>query len=238
MLVVLPEHRVVYTVVPKAANSTIKRFLVAACGEVLPAADAMVSVQRGSLLPDTRKFSSRELHTAINDSGWFRFTFVRNPYDRLVSVYKDKVIGLGTVDTGLQYVKRLDPEASGAIPFRDFVQAVCDQKDEDMDAHWRPQASLIMSEAISYSHIGHVENFARDMEPVVRRLALPAELVEQLGREPINPTRKASLEERFAPSFDAELADTVFRRYRRDFELFGYAPDCWQTQSPPSEAKG
>src|SRR3546814_9315079 len=106
MMVLVPQHRVLYTVISKAANSTIKRYLLASCGEVVSAADAMPEVQMGGKLLTPLDCTSAELRSALASKDWLRFTFVRNPYARLASVYKDKILGLGSVDTGLRYVRR------------------------------------------------------------------------------------------------------------------------------------
>jgi hypothetical protein len=161
---------------------------------------------------------------------WFRFCFVRNPYYRLFSAYKSKILNYG--DMQYQFVRDAirakwdypvrDGRPAGMVAFRDFVRYVEEMADPDRDFHWRSQTAIVMPAMIQYDLIGRMETFAQDFEQVLRRLSASAELIAAIP-EAVNPTTKMY----HAAAYDRELAWRVYDMYRVDFETFGYDRDSW-----------
>ncbi|MBO0844810.1 MAG: sulfotransferase family 2 domain-containing protein [Nocardioides sp.] len=184
---------------------------------------------------------------APQDVGWenvadmlegeaFRFTFVRDPFRRVESAYRNKVLersrGRGrrapAVTQGrrtrLRRIKTLQTaiglRGSGSqdLTFDQYIAALevlADRNALKMDAHFRPQHLNLMHGLISYDLIGRLETFEADLEKVREATGMPPVPVE-VGRN-ASPDSATSL-------FDGrpDLLKKVKRIYARDFELYGY----------------
>ena len=225
-------HRYFYMAVPKAACTKIKLILHQLEGYEAPQPGAIHdrNLPGCSFVPKLTDFSSREATEVLTSPAWFRFCFVRNPYYRLFSAYKSKM--LNYLDAQYQPVQaeiRLrygyplrDGRPAGMVAFRDFVRYVESASDDDRDAHWRSQSRLLMPDVIDYDFVGRVEEFQAHFTQVLRRLNASDDLVATIS-ERVNPTVQIY----HAAAYDRELADRVYEMYRGDFETFGYDRDSW-----------
>lgn len=154
----------------------------------------------------------------------YRFvTFVRNPYTRLLSCYRDKI--LGNKEQKQEILARLGYPISDLerpIGFEDFVRTVVAQTDYDMNPHWRVQTAQTLFEVLDYSFIGRFENYRTDFEALFYHLGIAAEDMPAIRH--LNLTREGE-REGCKELFTEDLRDLVHWRYQKDFENFGYGPD-------------
>jgi len=149
----------------------------------------------------------------------YRFvTFVRNPYQRLLSCYLNKFDSNATTDN--PQARRMP---NGAVPsnFSEFIEAVVDQTDHDMDPHWRSQTINIQFGRILYTHIGRFENYALDYKATFEKLGIPDTDIPQLRH--LNKTEAGR--SKLNDFYDEKSQRTVYARYRDDFLNFGYPYD-------------
>ena len=151
----------------------------------------------------------------------FTFAFVRNPWDRLVSCYRDKIRGevrdfTGFAPSGVAYcLDRFDVFFAN-MPFDDFVRAVVSIPDAEADEHFRSQADFVTNSrgSVAVDFVGRFEKLDEDFSTVARRIGLGT-------RDPL-PHLQAAPARGFAGFYTEETAAMVHERYRRDAELFGY----------------
>lgn len=233
---VSPQYRYFYMGVPKAASSKVKMVLQELEGNPLPPNPFGVHARTAegiTFVPRLSDFKPDEALEILTSPTWFRFTFVRNPYSRLVSAYRQKVMNLNTPWVGFREAIRAaagHPTPSGAPPrmvaFQDFVRYVRQQPDAQRDGHWRSQAGILCIDAIDYDFIGKQETFAADFTRVLDRFGA-AEDVKTLVSEVVG----ASLAVHDAAAYDPECAALVYEMYREDFETFSYEKDGWRRQT-------
>ena len=152
----------------------------------------MNSQQLHNKLP--REFSSKKLALKLRKSGttltdyfrqenYFVFSFVRHPFDRLVSAYLDKIDGKN--DPGYRKLRLKFKEDYGQVNFENFLKYILEKlrtrekciksNIEDcsqIDVHWRPYDQRCAYCAMNYDFIGRMENFAEDVVEVVQRANL------------------------------------------------------------------
>ncbi len=165
----------------------------------------------------------------LADSGIFRFVFVRNPFDRLLSAYLNKFVVCkkwgGDWPVWREHVIRAR-EKSGCpnddgerdFTFAEFVQYLEDLEDGEMNEHWAPQAALSCIDEVRFDFVGHFESLSADAENVLKRLniELPFPSPQDVKFSP------TGAREKLAEYYDDMLLARVRRRYHKDFTAFGY----------------
>lgn len=194
--------------------------------------------------PNTGLISLDELSTyhaerIISGDGVFRFAFVRNPYDRIISCYLSRInqLSLAPYDNLilaekerrrncaliLSWLEQHRPgvERQGKVSFSDFITYIVQQKDFDMDRHWLPQASSLHIDKLHYDFIGRVESYVDDFSHVCEKIGafVPR---DEIGRK-INSTVPFVR----ADYFTRSLSEAFFDRYRYDFIAFNYEKNSW-----------
>lgn len=151
----------------------------------------------------------------FDDLGTFKFCFVRNPYDRLLSAWLDKVVRTGGLRP--RFEAKLGRE--GPVSFADFVAVIRDEPLAEMDTHYAPQAYVTFQDMIAYDFIGRFETLTEDLRTVFGRLNADVDrfLAEarphQTGAKPwdqLTPALKQDIQTLFAV----------------DFARFGYDPEA------------
>lgn len=135
----------------------------------------------------------------------FKFGLVRNPWDRLVSVWKNKVIDnhqLGVKD--LREYKQFDT----------FIEKVCEKNLHNCDRHIMLQSELLPHEHLNW--IGRFENITNDVQHICDTIGITN---TQLPR--IN----TSDHKHYTEYYDNKSRDAIAEKYSIDIETFNYKYD-------------
>jgi hypothetical protein len=214
--VLLPAYQAVYVDIAKNASSSVKRVL----------ADTLhldLSAVHGNPHEVVFPRPAAPVHATVPAfPGLFSFAFVRNPWDRLVSCYRDKIAGEPRPFTGLaasgvaHCLARFDAFHAG-MGFDAFVEAVCAIPDTEADEHFRSQHSFLVGAAgeLVVDFVGRVERLDADFRRVARQIGLPYhDRLPRLqsGVEPVD----------YRTRYDASTRARVARRFEQDIDRFGY----------------
>lgn len=220
--VLLAPWRAVYVEVPKVACSSLKMAFAGLLGVDLDASegdphqanfpDAAVSTDPGGYL----------------FPGFFAFAFVRNPWSRLVSCYRDKILGEVpgftnfTLRPGVADCLARFEQFTASMSFEAFVEAVTGITDADADPHFRSQHTFVTNAegGIALDFVGRFERLHDDFEQVARQIGLPAVALPHL-QAVVRPAT-------YAGFYTRATRDMVARRFAKDIELFGY---CFEGMS-------
>ncbi len=145
----------------------------------------------------------REVVTADAANPYFSFSFVRNPWDRMVSVYH-------RTDPHLRaHARGLGVELAG-LSFPEFLA----RTEGLRHAHLRDQADYICDDSgrTVVDFVGRFETLAADFKTVCNRLQTEAAL----------PHVNVSTHEGYRSYYDEASRALVERRFLRDVDLFGY----------------
>ena len=158
---------------------------------------------------------------------YFKFAFVRNPWDRMVSYYK--------------YL-----DESSDLEFKQYLMGRF-LTEKWVDTNWfvRPQSSFLYDDddRLLVDYVGRFENLQADFNKVCERIGIgatelpyvnksenkPAKSISALSKvmkvvTPAETTSKAA-PECYQDYYDDESRDLVAELYKRDIELFGYSFD-------------
>jgi hypothetical protein len=136
---------------------------------------------------------------------YFKFAFVRNPWDRLLSCWLSKVVNRN-------YFQFDKEELQLMQHFPSFVDFVATRNLEHCDRHLRLQSSLIDLNHVDF--IGRMESFSRDLERVATHIDIPIDI--QVAKN-VSVARKPTHE-----YYRPEDIETVAGLYEKDIRIFGY----------------
>uniref|UniRef100_A0A3B3HFS7 Carbohydrate sulfotransferase n=1 Tax=Oryzias latipes TaxID=8090 RepID=A0A3B3HFS7_ORYLA len=165
------------------------------------------------------------------------FLFVRDPFVRLISAYRDKMQKYdqyfydGYVRVILQRFKNQRnltvnynvARKQGLQPsFYNFIQYILDPQTETyepFEPHWRQMHRLCHPCLIEYDLVGHQESLQEDAQELLTMLKLENDVKFPPSYE--NMTSADSVMDWFQ-SVPVEDRRKLYRIYEKDFQLFGY----------------
>ena len=155
-------------------------------------------------------------HTARMCRGThFSFSFVRNPFDRLVSAYNNKILELDDVPGPMQAMG-----LSHNMGFPAFLECIAGTVDAAMDVHLLPQTSILCLDGqLIPNFIGRLETMETDWQRLETRLK--QERLPLLGHLPEKNRRRGDDHTDVSQYFsDSGLVQLVVERYGDDLGLF------------------
>jgi len=149
----------------------------------------------------------------------FKFSFVRNPYHRIVSCYNNKINGSmkGFVNGMWVDFWRYNGKFYPNMTFKDFVKSICLISDDKADKHFKSQHCFLMNKKrdLIPNFIGKFENLEKDYKVICNILGFKENVT-------LPHFNKSSGLKDYMSCYDEETKKLMMERYKRDFELFGY----------------
>lgn len=222
---------------PKAATTWIRQVLV----DTLQEAGARPQLSRIWPFTLTRRYLTAPpadlLHFLWNPGCYSLCCFVRNPYARVLSAWRDKFAFRNSGEYSRSTMRILPRVRSLAqvqglpgrvkdepIPFATFLAFIESQPEGMRDHHWDTQRSILFTDLLRYSRIYQIETqLVGGMREIFGQLGLPLDGLAAKLRHPLNASRPLA-----APVYTEALAGRVHALYAGDFNEFGYEGDSWQ----------
>ncbi|KAM9820030.1 carbohydrate sulfotransferase 10 [Neosynchiropus ocellatus] len=243
---VCDKHRILFCQTPKVGNTQWKKVLIVLNGafptvEEIP--ESLVHDHDKNGLPRLSSFSPREITGRL--SSYFKFFIVRDPFERLISAFKDKFVKNPRFEPWYKHdiapaiirkyrrSHRESPLAASGLHFEDFVRYLGDiEGRRRMDRqfgehiiHWVTYAELCAPCQIQYTVVGHHETLERDA-PYILRAAGIERLVAYPAIPPGITRYNQTKVERYFSGISKRDVRRLYARYQGDFQLFGYpSPD-------------
>jgi hypothetical protein len=209
-MIISHKHKFVYIAPTKCASITMRNTL-----------EPFADINSNNFNNDIDSFYHKNWHIKSNElkhhfedmnwywDGYFKFTFVRNPYDRIVSNwnYKKKSKHMwekykkGDHEHYLECVKLFKKfknlkQYVGSLHVHPCYDWVCDETGNNL-----------------LDFIGRTENFQEDFDIVCDKIKIPQ---QQL------PHKNSSNHKHYTEYYDEETKQIVAEKYAKDIEYFGY----------------
>lgn len=220
----------VFVHIPKAAGQSIEKVFLDALdltwdtrAPLLLRPNDNIALGPRSLAHLTaREYVEKKYMTPEQFSRYFKFTFVRNPYARLVSTY-----------VYFDYIDKFE--------FKDFLENTVAKNIQDRQ--FLPQIQFIQDDTgnILVDFVGKFENLQQDFDHVSDRVGLPRTRLPHANKtlastsapgaaNPLKNALKAFLSRKrrrrlraqFMDYFDADALELANALYADDFKAFGY----------------
>ncbi len=155
----------------------------------------------------------------IQKSNFYKFTFVRNPFRRVVSCFTDKVKQGFYTYTENYFFLNYAPLAIDNKSFQYFLKKIKKIPDSIADHHFKSQYSILFYQGQPlYDYVGKIEDFPESFEYIRKKFNL-----EKLGHH--NPSPK-TIKKKWQDFYDEKTANLVYKRYQKDFTT--WYPDAYQ----------
>lgn len=170
----LKPYHAVYIDIAKVASSSLKAAFASVLGLDLNAVGGNPHEVEYPCPPESNRAGTRLY------PGLYTFAFVRNPWDRLLSCFRDKIQGevgdftLFSQSGVARCLQRFDA-FSANMSFEEFVYAVSSIPDADADEHFRSQHTFLTNDQgeIAVDFVGRYETLEADFRYVAGRIRLP-----------------------------------------------------------------
>ena len=210
----MKRHNLLYGRVPKAANSSIKAALCRLLSEMPPKGTKTTSDkfwqhetnQETELITLRRARKYRHSH--------FSFSFVRNPFDRLIAAYNNKVIEIEAPPLPMQNMG-----ITHGMSFDAFLDVLIETPFKHYDVHVLPQNQLLcIGNQIVPKFVGRVEQINEhwaELRDILARRGI--NVMEFLPQKNVRRSDRGGLQSYF--NNDA-LIEKTMRIYGDDVRLF------------------
>ena len=204
-MIISRKHRFIFVAIPKTGTHSVRRALRE---HLAPDDLEQVGLFVKRLLPYQELAAMQHGHISLSQlrphlgaeafGAYFKFAFVRNPFDRFISY--------------CAFVTRETAEFEHDP--RGVMRQILHERPTD-HVLFAPQHSFLTDEhgELLSDAIGRVETMQADYDRFAARLGFPS---TQLAR--VNSSRRGN----YRAYYDKQLADGVSELYRRDLDLFGY----------------
>ncbi len=170
-----------------------------------------------------------QLNTDYTD--YFKFAFVRNPWNRIVSCFKGKIRSSDVTNKNFKNgVARIFLKYGqlfyGDMPFDKFVDAVCSIPHSKANPHFISQLYRLTDNAgnILPNYIGRLENVKTAIDEIYQTTGLS---LSNMGHE-----NKSRISDSYIKYYDEHLKEKVREKFAGDIEIFGYEFEPDQSLEP------
>jgi hypothetical protein len=205
-MIISHQHRFIFAAVPKTGTHSVRRAL----REHMAAEDIeQVGLFVNKRFPYEQLAAIRHGHLSLHQvrpyvgeeifGSYFKFAFVRNPFDRFVSycafMTRDRDIFQRAPQSVMHHVLFVEPPEQHIL--------------------FQPQHTVLAdpSGRLLTDMVGRVEEMQASYDAICARIGIPSQALEQ-----VNGSKHGDYRQYYTP----QLRDGVIARYGRDLELFGY----------------
>ena len=206
--------KLLYGRVPKAANSSIKAALCRLLSERPPKGTKTTSDKfwQHETNNETELITLRKARKYRRSH--FSFSFVRNPFDRLIAAYNNKVIEIEQPPLPMQHMG-----IHHNMSFESFLDVLIDTPIQRYDVHVLPQSHLLcLGRQVIPKFVGRVEQIDEHWD-ILRNILLREgiNVMESLPQKNVRRSEKNSLKEYF---HNDSLISKALQLYGDDVNLF------------------
>ncbi|XP_077868876.1 carbohydrate sulfotransferase 8-like [Saccoglossus kowalevskii] len=225
-LVIIDKYHFLYCEIAKIGCTSWKRVLLVLLG-VIDNIDSALDVDKMHYIdyPSISLMEPKKNYTS--------FLFVRHPFKRILSAYRDKF--LEPVSVAFQRIARqivsiyranasvTDKNSGTDVSFPEFVKFLLNLK-SNLNPHWNFQHTRCAVCERSYDFIGHFENIVEESNYLLHLLGINTTVFpEHEYSFHVTNISENNIYLKYFSQVPREDILKLYEFYRMDFELFGYS---------------
>lgn len=209
--VLLKKEKIIYFPIPKVACTS----LLLACAEI-----SGIHRREKQSVHEIYFPTCKNLEKLDNIDSYFKFAFVRNPWDRLVSCYSNKIksepVNNRWFKDGVSKGLSVYGTFRYGMTFEEFANEVVNLPDEQSEKHFRSQYTFLTDDSgnLLVDFVGKFKNLSHDLEIVSDKLGLDEFRLPHLQKSP----RKKN----YLCYYSKSLQLKIEKRYIKDIETFHF----------------
>jgi hypothetical protein len=207
-VIISHRHKFIFFAVPKTGTHSVRQALRAHMGEG-DLEQVGLFVKKRFPFPEFRNIThghinARQIRTVLGDeifAGYFKFAFVRNPFDRFVS-----------------YCAFMGRDGGFAADPRAYMGAVIAQAKPPYRLLFLPQSDFLTADhgRLEMDLVGRTEDMQASYDGICARLGIASTNLARVN---------ASSHAHYGQYLEPAMRDWIGTFYARDFEMFNYSRD-------------
>ncbi|XP_044211858.1 carbohydrate sulfotransferase 8-like isoform X1 [Thunnus albacares] len=226
--------RLLYCEVPKAGCSNWKRVLMVLGGSAVSTRDIPHDVAHyANHLQRLESYDRAGIAERLRS--YNKVLFVREPFERLVSAFRDKfespnsyyhpVFGRPIISRYRANASRTALRTGAGVTFREFVQYLLDvRRPVGMDIHWEPVSQLCNPCLLRYNFIGKFERLEEEANFLLQSIGAPGNLTfpDFKDRNPLAERTSSSITQKYFAQLNSTERQKAYDFYYMDYLMFNY----------------
>lgn len=193
------QYRYIYTAIPKTGSISIQ-----------------FALGYGNNIPEPELYH-QDLRTTLSNNmqyyNYFKFAFVRNPWDRLLSLYNDFTVNRVCQYSGL--VRFDKPLLSEFIDFNDMCIKLVDSP-WFCNIFFRSQWDMLsVNNKLCVDRVGRFESFQHDFDSICHDIGLTNVVIDKLNTSKVKDVR-------YQQYYTDESRNAIAKLYASDIETWNY----------------
>lgn len=231
------DRRILYCSIPKVACTNWKRIFLIMTGKMnttrpsdLDSGDVHGKLEK-KFLRRLNNYTMEEIEHRINT--YYKFLFVREPFERLLSAYFNKfttkynrlfrrAYGQRIIKLYRKNQPKTSGDDGGDVRFEEFVAYLLDPrttKHRPFNQHWMQYYELCHPCLIQYDFVGKYETMQEDADLVLRQLGVASTVTFPSYQKRVKTSN--FLAQKFA-NISTDDIHRLWNLYSIDFDLFDY----------------
>ncbi|XP_071399940.1 carbohydrate sulfotransferase 8-like [Centroberyx affinis] len=245
------KYRLLYCEVPKVGCSNWKRVLMILGGST---ASSIRDIPHNTVHTDNHlrrleSYSRVDIDKVLHS--YTKLLFVREPFERLVSAFRDKfespnsyyhhLFGRQIIDRYRPNATLVDLQTGDGVTFREFVLYLLDvNRPVGMDIHWEPVSQLCNPCLLQYNFIGKFESIEEEANFLLQSIGAPSNLTYPnfKDRNPLEERTSSKITESYFAQLTSTERQKVYDFYYTDYVMFNFTKPFNDLYQPGEQEVG
>ena len=153
---------------------------------------------------------------------YWKVTILRNPLHRLVSAYRDKIIGSERKPLNFEWSASIMTKYNKTSPdFESYLRWILDTPKDQLNEHFAPMVEIIQPCIVGYHYYGNFKDISTEMALIATRLKIPLMYFIDKDKYFLGPPKRTfNYVKPYFASVSEEVKLALFWNFYKEFEFY------------------